>query len=69
VARPGVAVEGANGIRRSLARRLLASGEWVLNVPAELAARVRVTDASRGRKTDATDAQSIVMVARSRRQC
>ena len=33
------AVEGANGIGRPLAQRLLASGEQVLDVPAKLAAR------------------------------
>jgi transposase len=32
------AVEGANGIGRPLAQRLLASGERVLDVPAKLAA-------------------------------
>jgi hypothetical protein len=38
------AVEGANGIGRPLAQRLLASGEQVLDVPAKLAARARVFD-------------------------
>ena len=36
------AVEGANGIGRPLAQRLLAAGERVLDVPAKLAARARV---------------------------
>ena len=57
------AVEGANGIGRPLAQRLLASGERVLDVPAKLAARARVFDTGQGRKTDAADAHSIVMVA------
>jgi len=57
------AVEGANGIGRPLARRLLASGEQVLDVPAKLAARARVFDTGQGRKTDAADAHAIVMVA------
>jgi transposase len=57
------AVEGANGIGRPLAQRLLASGERVLDVPAKLAARARVSGTGQGRKTDATDAHSIVMVA------
>jgi transposase len=57
------AVEGANGIGRPLAQRLLASGEQVLDVPAKLAARARVFDTGQGRKTDATDAHAIVMVA------
>ena len=57
------AVEGAHGAGRPLAARLLADGESVLDVPAKLAARVRVFDTGHGRKTDATDAHSIVMVA------
>jgi transposase len=57
------AVEGANGIGRPLAQRLLASGERVLDVPAKLAARARVFGTGQGRKTDATDAHAIVMVA------
>ena len=47
------AVEGANGIGRPLAQRLLASGERVLDAPAELAARARVFGTGQGRKTDA----------------
>jgi len=57
------AVEGANGASRPLAARLLADGETVWDVPAKLAARVRVFDTGHGRKTDATDAHSIAMVA------
>ena len=57
------AVEGANGIGRPLAQRLLADGERVLDVPARLAARARVFDTGQGRKTDAADAHAIVMVA------
>jgi transposase len=57
------AVEGANGIGRPLAQRLVAAGERVLDVPAKLAARARVFDTGQGRKTDAADAHAIVMVA------
>jgi hypothetical protein len=57
------AVEGANGIGRPVAQRLLADGELVLDVPAELAARARVSGTGQGRKTDAADAHAIVMVA------
>ena len=57
------AVEGANGIGRPLAQRLLADGERVLDVPAKLAARARVFDTGQGRKTDPADAHAIVMVA------
>ena len=38
------AVEGANGVGRSLAQRLLEAGEDVLDVPAKLAARARLLD-------------------------
>jgi transposase len=57
------AIEGANGIGRPIAQRLLADGERVLDVPAKLAARARVFDTGQGRKTDAFDAHAIVMVA------
>jgi transposase len=57
------AVEGANGIGRPLAQRLLAHGERVLDVPAKLAARARVFGTGQGRKTDPADAHAIVMVA------
>jgi transposase len=57
------AVEGANGVGRPIAQRLLADGECVLDVPAKLAARARVFDTGQGRKTDATDAHAVVMVA------
>jgi transposase len=57
------AVEGANGIGRPLAQRLLAQGETVLDVPAKLAARVRVFDTGNARKTDATDAHAVALVA------
>ena len=48
---------------RPLAQRLLAQGETVLDVPAKLAARVRVFDTGNARKTDATDAHAVAMVA------
>jgi transposase len=57
------AVEGAGGVGRPLAQRLVADGEQVLDVPAKLAARVRVFDTGQGRKSDATDAHSIAAVA------
>ena len=59
------AVEGANGAGRSVAQRLLANGERVVDVPAKLAARVRLFDTGHNRKTDALDAHSIAMVATS----
>ena len=57
------AVEGANGAGRPLAQRLVATGERVVDVPAKLAARVRLFDTGHNRKTDALDAHSIAMVA------
>ena len=53
----------ANGVGRPLAQRLLESGEQVVDVPAKLAARVRLFDSGHNRKTDAHDAHSIAMVA------
>jgi transposase len=50
-------------VGRPLAQRLLAQGETVLDVPAKLAARVRVFDTGNARKTDATDAHAVAMVA------
>jgi transposase len=57
------AVEGSNGAGRSLAQRLLADGEQVVDVPAKLAARVRMLDTGHGRKTDAHDAHSVAVAA------
>jgi transposase len=57
------AVEGANGAGRPLAQRLLENGERVVDVPAKLAARVRLFDTGHNRKTDARDAHSIAIVA------
>ena len=57
------AVEGANGIGRPLAQRLLEAGEQVVDVPAKLAARIRLFDTGHNRKTDARDAHSIAIVA------
>ena len=57
------AVEGSNGIGRHVAQRLVADGEPVVDVPAKLSARARVFSTGQGRKTDATDAHSIAVVA------
>ena len=57
------AVEGSNGAGRPLAQRLLEDGEQVVDVPAKLAARVRLFDTGHNRKTDARDAHSIAIVA------
>jgi len=63
VAGAGLGGGGGNGIGRPLAQRLIASGERGWDVPAKLAARARVPGTGQGRKTDATDAHAIVMVA------
>src|ERR1700757_4365099 len=55
----GGGVGGSRGAGRSLAQRLVADGELVLDVPAKLAARVRVYSRGHGRKTDKHDAVSI----------
>src|SRR5215218_8375194 len=59
------AVEGAHGIGRALAQRLAGDGEQVLDVPAKLAARVRVLSVGHGRKSDPDDAVSVAIAARS----
>jgi transposase len=56
------AIEGCEGIGRHIARRLLADGQEVVDVPAKLSARTRVFATGQGRKTDATDAHSVALV-------
>jgi transposase len=56
-------VEGCNGTGKHVAQRLVADGETVFDVPAKLAARVRVFDTGNGRKTDPADAHSVAVVA------
>ena len=46
-----------------MAQRLVADGETVVDVPAKLSARARVFSTGQGRKTDATDAHAIAVVA------
>src|SRR5919106_1598927 len=57
------AIEGRNGAGRPLAQRLLEAGEHVVDVPAKLAARIRMFDTGHNRKTDERDAHSIAVVA------
>jgi transposase len=59
------AVEGAPGVGRALAQQLVADGEHVVDVPAKLAARVRVLSVGHGRKTDPDDAFSVAVAAHS----
>jgi hypothetical protein len=57
------AIEGCQGIGRHIARRLLADGERVVDVPPKLSARTRVFATGQGRKTDAADAHSVALAA------
>jgi transposase len=57
------AVEGAHGVGRPVAQQLVADGERVVDVPAKLAARVRVLSVGHGRKTDPVDAVSVAVAA------
>jgi len=57
------AIEGCQGIGGHIASRLLADGDQVLDVPPKLSARTRVFATGQGRKTDATDAHSVALVA------
>jgi transposase len=57
------AVEGAQGVGRPLAQRLLTDGETVIDVPAKLSARVRVFDTGNARKTDPVDAHAVAAAA------
>jgi transposase len=59
------AVEGAHGVGRALAQRLVGDGEQVLDAPAKLAARVRVLSVGHRRKSDPDDAVSVAVAARS----
>jgi transposase len=50
------AIEGANGLGRTLAHRLASGGEEVVDVPPKLSARVRLLSIGHGRKNDELDA-------------
>jgi transposase len=57
------AIESAGGLGYLLARQLVAAGEQVLDVPATLAARVRVLGTGRSNKNDTNDALSVAVAA------
>ena len=57
------AVEGAKGVGRQLAQRLVADGERVIDVPAKLSTRVRVLDTGHGSKSDPADAHAVGVAA------
>ena len=57
------AVEGASGIGRPLAQKLLAGGEQVVDVPPKLSAKVRVLSTGNARKNDRLDATFTALAA------
>jgi transposase len=56
-------------IGRAAAQRLVGDGEQVVDVPAKLAARVRVLSVGHGRKSDPHDAASVAVAARNAVGC
>jgi len=57
------AVEGAAGLGHLLAQQLVAAGEYVVDVPPKLAARVRLLEAGDTSKNDPNDARSVAVAA------
>jgi transposase len=57
------AIESAGGLGYLLSHQLVAAGETVLDVPATLAARVRVLGTGRSNKNDPNDARSVAVAA------
>jgi transposase len=57
------AIESAGGLGYLLGQQLVAAGEHVLDVPATLAARVRVLGSGRSNKNDSNDARSVAIAA------
>ena len=64
---PTWAIEGASGLGAPLTARLRADGVDVVDVPAKLAARVRMLSTGHGRKNDDADAVSVGIAALSAR--
>ena len=60
------AIEGAKGVGHHLAQQLVNSDELVVDVPALLAAQVRLLQPGHGRKTDEVDATAVAVVALNR---
>ena len=56
-------MESAGGLGYLLSQQLVAAGETVLDVPATLAARVRVLGTGRSDKNDPNDARSVAIAA------
>src|SRR5215207_4796997 len=59
----GWAVEGANGLGRTLAHKLACAGEAVVDVPPKLSAKVRVLSVGNARKNDRVDVTFTALAA------
>lgn len=57
------AVEGATGVGKNLAQRLVARGETVFDVPSKKSSLVRSFSATSGRKSDEVDAYSVALAS------
>jgi transposase len=57
------AVEGATGVGKNLAQRLVAKGETVFDVPSKKSSLVRAFSATSGRKSDDVDAYSVALAS------
>jgi len=57
------AVESAGGLGYLLSQQLVAAGETVLDVPATLAARIRLLGSGHSNKNDPNDARSVAVAA------
>ena len=57
------AVEGATGVGKNLAQRLVARGEVVFDVPSKKSSLVRAFSATSGRKSDDVDAYAVALAA------
>jgi transposase len=57
------AVEGATGVGKNLAQRLVTIGEVVFDVPSKKSSLVRAFSATSGRKSDQVDAHAVALAA------
>jgi transposase len=57
------AIEGATGVGKNLAQRLVVKGETVFDVPSKKSSLVRAFSATSGRKSDDVDAYSVALAA------
>jgi transposase len=57
------AIEGATGVGKNLAQRLVVKGEKVFDVPSKKSSLVRAFSATSGRKSDEVDAYSVALAS------